>query len=88
MQTVTIGEVELYYETHGSGELLLFLHGFTGSGSDWRFIGEELAARRQVIAPDLRGHGRSTTPSSSATSTGWATSSPATSATRSPATSR
>ena len=62
--TVTIGEVELYYETHGSGEPLLFLHGFTGCGGDWRFIGEELAPRHQVIAPDLRGHGRSTNPSS------------------------
>lgn len=62
--TVAIGEVELYYETHGSGEPLLFLHGFTGCGGDWRFIGEELAPRHQVIAPDLRGHGRSTNPSS------------------------
>jgi pimeloyl-ACP methyl ester carboxylesterase len=61
--TVTIGDVELYYETHGSGEPLLFLHGFTGCGSDWKFIGKELAAERQVIAPDLRGHGRSTNPS-------------------------
>src|SRR5215510_1011453 len=66
MQAATdaIGDVELYYEVHGSGEPLLFLHGFSGCGGDWRFIGDELAARRQVIAPDLRGHGRSTNPSS------------------------
>jgi len=60
--TLTIGDIELYYETHGSGEPLLFLHGFTGCGGDWRFIGDGLAAGRQVIAPDLRGHGRSTNP--------------------------
>ena len=61
--TLVIDDVEMYYEIHGSGDPLLFLHGFTGCGSDWRFIGEGLAARRQIIAPDLRGHGRSTNPS-------------------------
>lgn len=61
--TVRVGEVELYYERHGEGEPLVFLHGFTGHGGDWRFIGDELAAHRQVIAPDLRGHGRSSNPS-------------------------
>jgi pimeloyl-ACP methyl ester carboxylesterase len=61
--TIATDEVELYYETHGSGEPLLFLHGFTGIGSDWRFISPGLADRWQVIAPDLRGHGRSTIPS-------------------------
>jgi pimeloyl-ACP methyl ester carboxylesterase len=62
-ETVQIGEVDLYYEVHGSGEPLLFLHGFTGCGGDWRFIGGELAVARQLVAPDLRGHGRSTNPS-------------------------
>ena len=62
-ETVVIGEVELYYEIHGSGEPLLFLHGFSGRGDDWRFVDESLATRWQVIAPDLRGHGRSSNPS-------------------------
>jgi pimeloyl-ACP methyl ester carboxylesterase len=61
--TIDIGDVELYYEIHGSGEPLLFLHGFTGRGDDWRFLGEDLATRWRIIAPDLRGHGRSTNPS-------------------------
>ena len=62
-ETITLGGVELYYEVHGSGEPLLFLHGFTGCGSDWRFIRPDLAERWQIIAPDLRGHGRSSNPS-------------------------
>ena len=62
-ETIALGEVELYYEVHGSGEPLLFLHGFTGCGSDWRFIRPDLAERWQIIAPDLRGHGRSSNPS-------------------------
>jgi pimeloyl-ACP methyl ester carboxylesterase len=60
--TIVIGDVRLYYEVHGSGDPLLFLHGFTGCGGDWRFLSEDLASRWQIIAPDLRGHGRSTNP--------------------------
>ena len=62
-ETIEVGGVRLYYEIHGSGEPLLFLHGFTGSGGDWQYLGGDLAARWRIIAPDLRGHGRSTNPS-------------------------
>ena len=50
----------LYYETHGRGEPLLWLHGAMGHGGDWRHIFDEAPDGYQVIAPDLRGHGLST----------------------------
>lgn len=54
--------VELHVEERGTGEPLLLLHGLTGSADDWThvFDRDDLAATRRVIAPDARGHGRST----------------------------
>jgi len=40
---------------------LLFLHGFLGSGEDWSAIAEELSADFYVLAPDIPGHGKTTT---------------------------
>ena len=58
---LNINGFELHYEDRGSGEPLLLLHGGTGIGSDWNavFTGGDPDGFR-VIAPDLRGHGRST----------------------------
>jgi len=52
-----------HYEIRGEGEPLVLLHGFTGSGADWQYIFKEPPAGFQLIIPDLRGHGRSTNPS-------------------------
>jgi lipase len=41
-----------------AGEPLVCVHGLTGHGARFRRLGERLAGRR-VLAPDLRGHGRS-----------------------------
>src|SRR5262245_30893289 len=58
-----ISGMQMYYETHGDGQPLVLLHGFTGCGSNWDpFVGE-LAREYQLLIPDLRGHGRSTNPS-------------------------
>jgi len=48
---------------------LLLLHGFTGAGSDWRYVFDldALAREFQLIIPDLRGHGGSTNPSGTLT---------------------
>src|SRR4051812_23934710 len=54
---------QLFYRERGSGEPLLLLHGFTGSGDDWNHVFAEPLPGRRVIAPDLPGHGRSTNPS-------------------------
>jgi pimeloyl-ACP methyl ester carboxylesterase len=59
--TVQVNGVDLHYETHGRGEALLWLHGLEGCGGDVKHSGRErLAERYRIIAPDARGHGRST----------------------------
>jgi pimeloyl-ACP methyl ester carboxylesterase len=49
----------MYYEIHGEGRPLVLLHGaFSGIGTSFGKILPELAKRRQVIAFELQGHGR------------------------------
>jgi pimeloyl-ACP methyl ester carboxylesterase len=52
--------MQFHYDTHGEGEPLLWLHGGMGHGADWQYIFKEPPAGYRLIAPDLRGHGRST----------------------------
>ena len=59
----TLNGVQLYFEVHGSGEPLLALHGFLGCSQDWAPLPAEWREQFQLIAPDLRGHGRSSNPS-------------------------
>ena len=57
--------VDLYYTVSGSGEPVVLLHGFAvQSDLNWRLPGVTRALARdfQVIALDLRGHGRSGKP--------------------------
>jgi pimeloyl-ACP methyl ester carboxylesterase len=63
-RVVTVEGAELHVEERGSGEPLLLLHGGTGTSGDWKHVFDldALAARFRVIAPDARGHGRSTNP--------------------------
>jgi pimeloyl-ACP methyl ester carboxylesterase len=61
--TADVNGLQLFYRDSGSGEPLLLLHGFTGSGDDWQQVFADPIAGYRVIAPDLRGHGRSTNPS-------------------------
>jgi len=58
-QYTDINGIRLYYETYGSGQPVLVLHGGTGSLEDMRYQIAALAAERFVVAPDSRGHGRS-----------------------------
>src|SRR6187397_2379361 len=53
-----VNGINLYYETHGAGRPLILLHGGLGSGEMFGPILPALAARHQVIAVDLQGHGR------------------------------
>jgi pimeloyl-ACP methyl ester carboxylesterase len=55
---VEAGGVRYGYEIHGEGEPLLLLHGGFGTMEMFGPVLGRLAARRQVIAVDLYGHGR------------------------------
>jgi len=64
-QIAAINGIEMYYEVRGEGHPLILLHGFTGAGSDWRYVFDldHLAKSYRLIIPDMRGHGGSTNPS-------------------------
>jgi pimeloyl-ACP methyl ester carboxylesterase len=62
MAKVEINGFEMYYDRRGEGEPLLLLHGGMGIGDDWRHIFASDPPGYSVIVPDLRGHGRSTSP--------------------------
>ncbi len=55
---VDVNGIALYFDRHGGGEPLLWLHGGMGCGGDWQHIFKEPPAGFELIAPDLRGHGR------------------------------
>lgn len=50
---------KLFYTEAGKGRNLMLLHGWTCDSHDWSFQLPLLESRYRVIAPDLRGHGRS-----------------------------
>src|SRR5271165_5555024 len=61
--TTRINDIEMFYETDGTGEPLLLLHGGGGCHEDWAFAGrQEFMRDYTLILPDARGHGRSTNP--------------------------
>lgn len=49
----------LYYETHGSGPLMLMVPGATGSAYSFQSVAEHLAAHYTVVTYDRRGFSRS-----------------------------
>ena len=48
-----------HYELKGSGETVLFIHGFGGSSHWWHYQTDFLAHDHQTVAIDLPGHGQS-----------------------------
>ena len=62
MPVAALNGVQLYFEVQGSGDPVLVLHGFSGCSQDWSMLTPDFRAGRQLIIPDLRGHGRSTNP--------------------------
>lgn len=66
-RTLKINNLDLFVRDAGAGEPLLLLHGFTGCGDDWQHVFANPPEGYRVIAPDLRGHGRSTNPGGSFT---------------------
>jgi pimeloyl-ACP methyl ester carboxylesterase len=53
-----VNDVELYYESHGTGGIpLILVHGGYGLTTVFAGLISQLAASRQVIAVELQGHG-------------------------------
>ncbi len=57
-----INGISLHYVTEGTGEPILFLHGFPEYWGVWKKQLAELGKDYQVIAPDLRGYNLSSKP--------------------------
>jgi alpha-beta hydrolase superfamily lysophospholipase len=72
VQAQTEGFVErgdgarIHYTVQGEGPALLLIHGYPLNGGLFRDNVAAFAANYQVIVPDLRGFGQSTTPSQEA----------------------
>ena len=60
MPKANIGDAEIYYEEHGSGEPLLLVSGLGGTAAYWKPNLPALAAKYRVIVHDHRGAGQST----------------------------
>jgi pimeloyl-ACP methyl ester carboxylesterase len=57
-----VNGLRLHYLAAGQGEPVILLHGYAQTSHMWRPLIAELAKTRTVIAPDLRGFGRSAKP--------------------------
>ena len=62
MPKIQSNGINLYYEIHGEGQPLLFIHGLGSSARDWELQVDEFAKSYRVITFDLRGHGQSDKP--------------------------
>ncbi len=57
------GDIDLYYEDHGSGDAVILIHGYPLSGASWeKQVPVLLAAGHRVITYDRRGFGNSSRP--------------------------
>ena len=59
MPQIRLSNTELHVESRGSGMPLLLVHGFPLDHSMWRSQLDALSSAFHVLAPDLRGFGRS-----------------------------
>ncbi len=57
-----INGINYHVETHGTGDPLVLLHGFTGGGANWSVQTEALEQYFRVVTIDLPGHGQSDSP--------------------------
>lgn len=62
MPKLHLGNIDLYYETAGQGQPILFIHGLGSSGRDWEEQIAFFSRYYQVVTFDLRGHGQSDKP--------------------------
>jgi haloacetate dehalogenase len=64
LEQIELGEVTLRVRHGGEGPPLLLLHGHPQTHVMWHAVAPGLAERFTVVAPDLRGYGESSKPSS------------------------
>jgi pimeloyl-ACP methyl ester carboxylesterase len=60
--TIIESPVDLYYETHGTGNPIIFLHGLGGNLYTWRYLVGPFEPRYRLILFDLKGAGKSPKP--------------------------
>jgi pimeloyl-ACP methyl ester carboxylesterase len=55
-----VGDARLFYTDEGNGDpSFLLVHGWTCDSHDWSWQFDAFAEAHRVVAPDNRGHGRS-----------------------------
>jgi pimeloyl-ACP methyl ester carboxylesterase len=62
LRETTIHGHRFAYRLAGNGPPVILIHGITASSRVWEGVGERLARRHTVLAPDLLGHGQSAKP--------------------------
>lgn len=62
MPKIKVNNINMYYETYGSGEPIVFICGFTADHLMWQNIVNNFAKQYQVIIFDNRGVGQSDSP--------------------------
>lgn len=63
MPTLAVGARDVIgYDDSGRGPVVMLVHGSPGTSRAWPPVGEQLAARFRVVAPNLPGYGATTRP--------------------------
>ncbi len=62
-----VNGLRIYYRVQGYGPAVLLIHGLGSCAEDWWLQFPAFAGRYRVVAPDLRGHGRTDRPTSPCT---------------------
>jgi len=62
-KSINLGGLSVFYQTAGSGPVVLILHGWGGSSASWSKVQEALASEGfKTVCPDLPGFGRTKAP--------------------------
>lgn len=62
MPTLDRNGVQIYYEVHGSGPVILLSHGYSSTSAMWRGQVAPLSKEHTLVTWDMRGHGQSDYP--------------------------